>query len=87
LGASRRDILTLIVRQGMKLCALGIVIGLIGAAAASRALLTLLFGISPVDLVTYLGVMALLAIISAVACWVPAWRAAHVDPAITLRAE
>ena len=87
LGASRHDILTLIVKQGMKLCALGIVIGLIGAAAASRALLTLLFGISPVDLVTYLGVMALLAIISAVACWVPAWRAAHVDPAITLRAE
>jgi ABC-type antimicrobial peptide transport system permease subunit len=87
LGASRHDILTLIVRQGMKLCALGIVIGLVGAAAASRALVTLLFGISPLDLFTYLAVIALLATISSVACWIPAWRAAHVDPAITLRAE
>jgi ABC-type lipoprotein release transport system permease subunit len=63
------------------------VIGLVGAAAASRALVTLLFGISPLDLFTYLAVIALLATISSVACWIPAWRAAHVDPAITLRAE
>ena len=87
LGASRRDILSLVVRQGMTLCAMGIAIGLLGAAAATRALVTLLFGISPLDLFTYLAVTALLAMISAVACWIPAWRAAHVDPAITLRAE
>jgi len=87
LGASRGDILTLVIRQGMTLTGLGVAIGLGGAAAASGALVTLLFGISRLDAVTYLGVIALLAGVSAIACWVPAWRAARVDPAITLRAE
>jgi putative ABC transport system permease protein len=87
LGASRRDILALVVRQGMTLTGIGVLIGLAGAVVASRALITLLFGISRLDAVTYLGVVALLAAVSAIACWVPAWRAAQVDPAITLRAE
>jgi len=87
LGASRGDILALVVRQGMALTGLGVVIGLVGAAAASAALVTLLFGVSRLDPVTYLSVIALLAGVSAIACWVPAWRAARVDPAITLRAE
>jgi len=87
LGASRRDILALVVRQGMRLTGLGVAIGLGGAAAASRALITLLFGVSPLDPVTYLGVFALAAGVAAIACWVPAWRAARVDPSITLRAE
>ena len=87
LGASRRDILALVVRQGMRLTGLGVAIGLGGAAAASRALITLLFGVSPLDPVTYLGVIALAAGVAAMACWVPAWRAARVDPSITLRAE
>jgi ABC-type lipoprotein release transport system permease subunit len=63
------------------------VIGLTGAVAASRALVTLLFGVTNLDPVTYVGVSVLLLAVSAVACWVPAWRAARVDPAITLRAE
>ena len=58
-----------------------------GAVAASHALATLLFGVSRLDPVTYLGVIALLVGVSAIACWVPAWRAARVDPSITLRAE
>ena len=87
LGASRVDILTLVVRQGMKLTGFGLAIGLAGAAAASNALVTLLFGVSRLDAVTYLGVMALAAAVSAIACWVPAWRAARVDPSVTLRAE
>ncbi|HJQ26853.1 MAG TPA: ABC transporter permease [Blastocatellia bacterium] len=87
LGASRRDILTLVVRQGMTLTGFGVVIGLSGAVAASQALVSLLFGISRLDPLTYLGVVMLLAGVSALACWVPAWRAARVDPAITLRAE
>ena len=87
LGASRRDILALVVRQGMRLTGLGVAIGLGGAAVASRALITLLFGVSPLDPVTYLGVFALAAGVAAIACWVPAWRAARVDPSITLRAE
>jgi putative ABC transport system permease protein len=87
LGASRGDILALVVRQGMTLTGIGVATGLIGAAAGSRALVTLLFGVSRLDPVTYLGVIALAAGVSAIACWVPAWRAARVDPSITLRGE
>ena len=58
-----------------------------GAMAASRALVTLLFGISRLDPVTYLGVIAAAGGVSAMAAWVPAWRAARVDPTITLRME
>ena len=87
LGASRRDILVLVVRQGMALTAVGVVVGLAGATAASRALVTLLFGVSRLDPLTYAGVVALLAVVSALACIFPAWRASRVDPAITLRSE
>ncbi|HLY20152.1 MAG TPA: ABC transporter permease [Bryobacteraceae bacterium] len=87
LGASRRQILALVIRQGMTLASLGVACGLAAAVVATEALITLLFGISRLDLVTYSGVIALLAAVSAIACWVPAWRASRVDPAITLRAE
>src|SRR5258708_16594607 len=87
MGASRGNILALGLRQGMTLCGVGALIGLAGAVIASQALITLLFGVSRLDPVTYLGVIALLLGVSAVACWVPAWRAAPGDPAITLRAE
>ncbi len=87
LGASRSNILALVLRQGMALTALGVAIGLVGAVVASQALVSLLFGISWLDPVTYLGVIVLLAGVSMIACWVPAWRASRVDPSITLRAE
>ena len=87
LGATRGDILALVMRQGMTLTALGIAIGFGGAVIASNALVTLLFGVSRLDPVTYFGVIALLGGIAMLACVLPAWRAAHVDPAITLRAE
>lgn len=87
LGASRTDIVRLVVGQAMSLTGLGVVIGMVGALAASRALITLLFGISRLDPVTYGGVIAVLIAVSAIACSVPAWRAARVDPSITLRAE
>jgi len=87
LGANRGDILTLVIRQGMALTGLGIVIGLAGAMAASQALITLLFGVSRLDPVTYFGVIVLLAVVSVIACGIPAWRAARLDPATTLRAE
>src|SRR3712207_1343726 len=87
LGASRRDILALVVRQGMTLTGAGVVLGLIGAAGASRALVTLLFGVSRLDPLTYLSVVAVLLGVSAIACWLPAWRAARVDPVIALRAQ
>lgn len=87
LGASRRHILALVFRQGMTLTVLGVAIGLCGALAASQAIITLLYGVSRLDPVAYLGVIALLVGVSVIACWVPAWRAARVDPSITLRAE
>ncbi len=87
LGASRANILALVLRQGMLLTGIGIVIGLAGATAATQAVAAMLFGISRLDPITYLGVIALLGIVSVIACAVPAWRAARVDPAITLRAE
>ncbi|MGH9522253.1 MAG: ADOP family duplicated permease [Terriglobales bacterium] len=87
LGASRADILNLVLRQGMAMTGIGVLFGIAGAAAASRALTTILFGISRLDPATYSAVVVLLAVVSAVACAVPAWRAARVDPSITLRAE
>jgi putative ABC transport system permease protein len=87
LGASRGAILSLVMREGMTLAAIGVVVGLVGAVAASRALVSLLFGVTSLDPVTYASVIVLLAGVSAMACLIPAWRAARVDPATTLRAE
>jgi len=87
LGASRLSILVLVLRQGMTLTGLGIAIGVVGAGIASRALVTLLFGITPLDAITYVGVMALLAGVSMIACAMPAWRAARVRPSVALRFE
>jgi predicted permease len=87
LGATPGDILGLVIRQGMTLTVVGIVIGLSGAAVASQGLITLLFGVSRLDPITYVSVILLLGTVSAVACGLPAWRAAQVDPSITLRAE
>ena len=87
LGASRLDILSLVARQGMVLMAVGMLIGVAGAVMASQALVTMLFGVSRLDPVTYGAVVLLLTLVSVVASAIPAWRAARVDPAITLRAE
>jgi len=87
LGASRAEIVSLVLGQGLRLTALGIVLGLAAATIATQALVTLLFGISRLDPVTYTGVIVLLALTAAVACAIPAWRAARVDPATTLRTE
>jgi putative ABC transport system permease protein len=87
LGASRADILALVIRQAMTLTGFGVAIGLVAAVAASRALISLLFGVSRLDPITYVGVITLLASVAALAAWMPAWRAARVDPTIALRME
>ena len=87
LGASRGSILVLVMRQGMALAASGVLIGLGIAMIASRAISALLFDVSRLDLLTYLGVAALLLAVSCVACFVPARRAASINPVDALRAE
>ena len=87
LGATRADIHSLVVRQGMTLAVLGIAIGLVGAAAATRGLESLLYGVTSLDPLTYGGVIALLAVVAVAACWVPAARASRVDPTVALRSE
>ncbi|HUL74779.1 MAG TPA: ABC transporter permease [Vicinamibacterales bacterium] len=87
LGASPVEILMLVVQQGVTLTAMGAALGVVAAAIASRAVLALLFGVSRLDPATYLGVVLILGAVSMLACALPAWRAARIDPMVTLRAE
>jgi putative ABC transport system permease protein len=87
LGATQRDILRLVMHQGLLLTVLGSIIGVAAATAATRILMSLLFEVSRLDPVTYVGVLVVLGGVSALACWLPAARASRVDPAVTLRAE
>ena len=87
LGARGSDVLGLVIRQGMLLALAGIVLGVAGALVLSRFLSSLLFEVSATDPVTFLGVVSLLAIVSLAACFVPARRAAKVDPMVSIRWE
>jgi putative ABC transport system permease protein len=87
LGAPRANILGLIVRQGMTLTLLGVIIGLGGALVATQAIALQLFGVSALDVITYVAVTVILAAIAAIACGIPARRAARVDPMVALRYE
>lgn len=87
LGATRGSIVAIVLRQGLRLTALGAVIGLVGAVVATRAIASMLFGVTHLDPVTYAGVIGLVVVVSLVASGVPALRAARLDPARALRAE
>jgi len=87
LGASRRDILALVLRDGLLLAAAGMALGLAGASVASLALKTLIFEVPRLDLPTYASVLGVLGLVAVSACATPAWRASRVDPSITLRSE
>src|SRR5215207_7381359 len=87
LGARPRDILLLVVGHGLKLAALGILPGLLGALVMTRWLSGLLYGVSASDPLTYAGVAALTACVALLACLVPARRATRVDPMVALRYE
>jgi predicted permease len=87
LGATQRDILSLVVRQGMTLVLLGLAIGLTGAFALTRLMRSLLFGVSAADPFTFVGISALLAGVALIASYIPARRAARINPMISLRCE
>ncbi len=85
IGASRGQIAALIVRQGLSKSAIGVVVGLIGAAFLSRSMTTLLFNVQPTDPVVYVAVPAVLIAVALIASYLPARRAAKIDPLVALR--
>jgi ABC-type antimicrobial peptide transport system permease subunit len=87
LGAQGRDVLKLILAQGLKLTLLGVVVGLLAAFALTRWMETLLFGVRPTDPPTYAVIATVLTTVAVLACWLPARRATKVDPMVALRCE
>ena len=86
-GASSANILQLVAGQGMKLSALGIVLGLVTAFAVTRVMSTMLVGVSPTDPLTFAGIAVFFLAITALACWIPARRASRLDPVQALRED
>jgi putative ABC transport system permease protein len=86
-GASSRAILALFLRQGIAMVGLGLGLGLLGAAALTRALKTLLFGVSPTDPLVFAAITTLLATVAVLAAWLPARRATRLDPLAALRED
>ena len=87
LGAQRRDIWKMVLRQGIVATLAGVAIGIVAALALTRLLSSLLFGVTPGDWVTFLSVAVLLLVVALVACSIPARRATRVDPIVALRYE
>ncbi len=87
MGARSRDVVSLILKHGFVLTAIGIVIGLAGAVGATRVIRSLLYGISFTDPIAFVAGGALIAAVAAMACYIPARRAALIDPVVALRAE
>jgi len=87
LGAQGADVVWLALRQGLRLVIIGLAIGLLISAVATRVLATVLFGISPTDPLTFSAIASLLGLVALLACWIPARRATKVDPLVALRCE
>jgi len=87
LGARHRDVLRLVVRQGMMLVVIGLAIGLAAAFALTRVMSSLLFEITAKDPITFVVVAGLLSVVALIACYIPARRATKVDPLTALRYE
>jgi ABC-type antimicrobial peptide transport system permease subunit len=87
LGAQRREVRKMFLRQGLALTGMGVVIGLVAALALTRLMSSLLFGISSTDAVTYVGAIGVILAAAALATYLPARRASAIDPMETLKAE
>jgi ABC-type antimicrobial peptide transport system permease subunit len=89
LGAQRKDVLALVLGEGLKMALAGVAIGLAAAVGLTRLLakFSMLFGVSATDPLTFAGVALLLTLVALLACWIPARRAMRVDPLVALRYE
>jgi putative ABC transport system permease protein len=87
LGASTGRVVGMVVRRGLALAAAGVLLGSIGAYVLSRVLRSLLYGVGERDPLTFIGVAVLLGVVAVVASWIPARRAAQVDPLLAMRAD
>jgi putative ABC transport system permease protein len=87
LGAQKRDVRNMMLGQGLKLAAIGIAVGIVGGLALTRFLASLLYGVKPTDPLTFAAVALILLAVALVACYIPARRAAEVDPMVALRHE
>jgi ABC-type antimicrobial peptide transport system permease subunit len=87
LGAQRHNVLSLVIGKGVRLALVGCVIGLAGGLSLTRFVSSLLYGVTPADPLTFATVMMLLMVVAVLASWLPARRAARVDPMETLRTE
>ena len=87
LGARRNDVLRMVLSEGARMAGLGVVIGIAASLVITRLMSTLLFGISPTDPLTFVGVALLLSLVALLASYIPARRATRVDPMVALRYE
>ena len=87
MGAQAGSVKRMFLRHGLRLTGIGVAAGLVAAAGLSRSLASLLFGVTPLDPVTYAVMPTILVLAAIAACYIPARRAASVDPAETLRSE
>jgi putative ABC transport system permease protein len=87
LGATRRDLIGMVLREGLVVAGTGLLVGLGAAAIATRAMTAVLFGVTPLDPLAFIASAILLSIVAGAACVIPARRAAAIDPTTALRAE
>jgi putative ABC transport system permease protein len=87
LGAQQREVLELVMRRGLKLVLAGLGLGLVGSLVVTQFLASLLFAVSPTDLPMFVAVSLVLGVVALLACYIPAQRAAKVDPIVSLRCE
>ena len=87
IGATRREIVALVLKQGLVVTAIGLAAGVAGALSVNRLAASLLFGIGPTDPITVAAVTGTVAVVAALACALPAWRASRLDPLIALRTD